>query len=157
MKEKKLYTIGQGIDYAMNYCSKEERCQKDLKDKLLLYGMSIVETDSIIAEMISQGFVNEQRYAELYTRSKINQNHWGRIKIKYMLSLKQISKPCIDKAFQGIDENKYLGVAKETLMKKNRLIHTDDEYERKMKLFQYMSSHGFENDIINNVLKELGL
>lgn len=157
MKEKRLYTVEQGINYAMNYCCKEERCQKDLKDKLLLYGLSYNEADNVIVEMISQGFISEERYANLYTRSKINQNHWGRIKIKYMLSLKHISKPCIDRAFSNIDENNYIFIAKELLIKKNKTINTENNYQRKMKLLQYMTSHGFENDIINDIIKEIGL
>lgn len=157
MKEKKLYTISQGIEYAMGYCAKEERCQKDVKDKLMYYGLSSSDADYVVIEMITKNFLSEQRYSNLYVRSKINQNYWGKTKIRYMLSLKNISKTCIDKAISLVDEQRYKEVVGLLAEKKLKTIHTTNSYEKRQKVYQYLVSHGFENEIINNVLSEKGL
>ena len=85
MANKQAYTIKQGEALAKQYCVEQERCQKEVFSKLISWGMNFDEADQVIASLISEGFINEQRYAKIYAKSKFNQNKWGRIKIRYSL------------------------------------------------------------------------
>ena len=75
MPQKKLYTLTQALEYAKDYCAKEEHCQSDVKKKLHSYGVSEEEADICLAELITEGFINEQRYADLFAVSKFHQNN----------------------------------------------------------------------------------
>ena len=85
MTQKKLYTFSQGLEYAKDYCAKEERCQSQVIEKLMSLGLTKQESEDCVAELICQGYINEQRYAELFAVSKFHQNKWGKIKIAYYL------------------------------------------------------------------------
>ena len=50
MPQKKLYTLTQALEYAKDYCAKEEHCQSDVKKKLRSYGVSDEETDIYVLQ-----------------------------------------------------------------------------------------------------------
>lgn len=156
-KEKKQYTIQQGLSYAMRYCSQQERTKKEVRDKLLKNGLEIKDTDRVITQLVKEDYISEQRYADLYVRSKLHQSHWGRIKIRNMLISKQIPVNCITKAFTQIDEQEYRELLMNLLDKKIQNIKTTDAYQRTYRLRYFLSSHGFENDLIEEAFRERDL
>ena len=113
MAQQRLYTFSQGLDYAKDYCAKEERCQSQVIDKLVSLGLTMQESEDCVAELICQGYINEQRYAELFAVSKFHQNKWGKIKIAYYLKQKHISEACIKKGLEAIDYDEYISLIAE--------------------------------------------
>lgn len=79
MTKQKVYTTSQALDRAKVYCSKAEHNQKEVSLKLREWGLNLDEAESVLCELISQNYVNEERYAKLYCKSKFNQNQWGRV------------------------------------------------------------------------------
>lgn len=152
MPQKKLYTLTQALEYAKDYCAKEEHCQSDVKKKLRSYGVSEEEADICLAELISEGFINEQRYADLFAVSKFHQNNWGRNKIAMHLKAKEISRPCIRKALDKIDMAEYFDVINRLFEKRMPNGKSEANSLERKKTISFLIGRGFEYSEITKAL-----
>jgi regulatory protein len=138
---------------AEHYCAYQERSQQEVRDKLYEWGLYPNIVEQVIIKLIEGNFLNEERFANAYTRGKFNQKGWGKNKIKQGLKLKRVSGPLIKKALNGINGDDYLLMLHKVIQKKATLLSEKDAYKRKYKLHQYALSRGYENDLISDVLK----
>lgn len=152
MPQKKLYTLTQVLEYAKDYCAKEEHCQSDVKKKLRSYGVSEEEADICLAELITEGFINEQRYADLFAVSKFHQNKWGRNKITMHLKVKEISRPCIRKALDKIDPEEYFDVINRLFEKRMPNGKSEANSLERKKTISFLIGRGFEYSEITKAL-----
>ena len=97
---KKYLTKEQALQKLKHYCAYQERCHNDVKEKLYKLGVWKKEHDEIIAALIEENYLNEERFAIAYAGGKFRINSWGRVKIKYALKQKQVSEYCIKKAWK---------------------------------------------------------
>ena len=91
----------------------------------------------------------------MFVRDKLRFNRWGKIKIRYMLSAKQIPEEVIRDAIDGIDDQAYLDILKEELIKKRRQIKDVNPYNVRNKLARFGQQRGFESGLIFQVLDEI--
>lgn len=152
--KKKAYTIKQGVELAKEYSSLSERCQSDVFNKLIDWGLNAEEADEVISELISENYINETRYSKLYAISKFNQNHWGRKKISYSLKLKGISNQCIIIALKDIDEKEYMGKCRRIYDKKYLELRDKNPELKKQKTINFLIGKGYEYDIIKKIIDE---
>jgi regulatory protein len=138
---------------AEHYCAYQERSQQEVRDKLYEWGLYSNMVEQVIIQLISGNFLNEERFANAYTRGKFNQKGWGKNKIKQGLKFKRVSDPLIKKALNSINGDDYLLMLHKVIQKKAALLSEKDAYKRKYKLYQYALSRGYENDLIADVLK----
>ena len=138
---------------AEHYCAYQERSQQEVRDKLYEWGLYSNVVERVITELIAGNFLNEERFANAYTRGKFNQKGWGKNKIKQGLKFKRVSDPLIKKALNSINGDDYLLMLHKVIQKKATLLSEKDAYKRKYKLHQYALSRGYENDLISDVLK----
>jgi regulatory protein len=137
------------------FCAYQERAQQEVRDKLYEYGLHQNAVENIISTLITEGFINEERFAKAYARGKFNQKGWGKIKIKQGLKFKKVPDVLIKKALLTISGDDYIQMLQKVLAKKAALITEKNAYKRNYKLQQYAMSRGFEADLIADVLKEL--
>ena len=137
---------------AEHYCAYQERSQQEVRDKLYAWGLWPDAVEQIIAGLIADNFLNEERFAKTFAQSKFNQKGWGRIKIKQALKLKKVPEVLIKKALQTIDAEAYTEKLEQILQKKATNLSEKDTYKRRYKLQQYAISRGFENDLIFDIL-----
>jgi len=147
----------QALAKAENFCAYQERSQKEVRGKLLDWGIRGDELEEIITELILNNFLNEERFAKQYVSGKFNIKKWGRIKIKQGLKLKGVPEKMIQKALYSMDDDDYSKVLEDLLTKKSQLLTESDAFKRKIKLMTYLQSKGFENDLILVALKANGL
>ena len=140
---------------AGHYCSYQERSQQEVRDKLYEWGLHSKSVENIISELISNNFLNEERFAKAYTLGKFRQKGWGKLKIKQGLKFKKVPDVLIKKALQGIADDDYLKTLQKVLNKKSALVIEKNPYKRNYKLQQYALSRGFEGDLIADALKVL--
>ena len=103
-----------------HYCRYQERCHKEVRNKLYELGCKTPEVEEHIAELIEKDLLNEERYARAIARGKFRMLQWGKIKIVQQLKFQQISEYCIKKGLSEIDEDEYQQTAKELAAKKSR-------------------------------------
>ena len=89
-KTKKITDEKAAYVKAEHYCAYQERSQQEVRDKLYEWGLWPDAVENIISELISNNFLNEERFAKAYAQGKFNQKGWGRIKIKQALKLKKV-------------------------------------------------------------------
>jgi regulatory protein len=143
----------QALVKAENFCAYQERSQKEIRYKLLDWGMRGDELEEIITELILNNFLNEERFAKTYTSGKFNIKKWGRIKIKQGLKLKGVPEKLIQKALYSLDDDDYMMTLQLLAEKKEQMLNEKDKIKRKFKLISYLQGRGFERDLIYEALK----
>ena len=143
------------LNKAAIYASRCEHCDSEVRDKLLGWGGAEEEADEIIRYLIEERYIDNQRYANSYTRDKFRFNHWGKYKIGMMLRSKDICNEIIEEALNQIDEEEYLEKLEQILRDKLRSLKYSSEYEKKGKLFKFAQSRGFESSAISKVIDGL--
>jgi regulatory protein len=142
-----------GLTKAEQYCAYQERAQQEVRTKLYDWGLYPKDVEQIISNLIENNFLNEERFARTYARSKFNQKAWGRIKIKQALKFKKIPDKLIQKALKEIDGDEYITKLSQIIKKKDAVLIEKDAYKRRYKLQQYAMSRGYESDLIADILK----
>jgi regulatory protein len=138
-----------------SWCAYQERSHFDTRIKLKSYSLTDTEIEFIIAELISNNFLNEERFACAYARGKFRIKKWGKNKILSGLRAHRISEYCIKKAMKEIDDEEYLQTLTSILKSKSILIKEKNPFHKKIKLTRFALSRGFENDLIQDCLTEI--
>ena len=140
------------IKKAQKYCAYQERCQWDLEKKFRVWQVVEEIQDEVLADLISQGFVNEERFAKHFASGKFRIKKWGKKKIQLELKKRQISNYSINKAIEAIEDEEYDLTLQQLIQKKVKVIQAKNEFEKKQKLAQYLYSKGYENERIWNAI-----
>jgi len=139
------------IDKARRYCAYQERCIYDVDKKLREWQVSEKTIPAIIKQLEEEDYINEERYAVTFAVSKLRTNKWGKNKIFYELSKKNIPEIYVQMGLNEIDQDEYINTLKKLLAKKN--IRDSDESRRNMKLVKYAIQKGFHPDLAWQVVR----
>jgi len=153
--QKKPLTPDQVLNKMAKYCAYQERCVKDVKDKLKTFDIPEEEKTKILDYLLDNRFVNDDRFAKAFVRGKVNQSGWGVNKIRFHLIQKGIDKDIIDEALGQTDNEVYRQRLIDILKTKSKTIKADSDFEKKRKLAAYAMQKGFEGNLIWEVLKDL--
>jgi regulatory protein len=150
---EKITTPKQALERAKWLCAKQERCQSEIYKKLKEWGIEEENSEEIITQLIIENFIDEKRFAQLYSRSKFNQLKWGRIKISYELKQKGISEKCIQYGLQEIDNKVYIKTLQKEIEKKTKELKENNTFILKNKIIKYFYSKGYEPELTIELLK----
>lgn len=154
-KRKIRLTPSQAIPRIQHFCAYQERCHQEVRDKLYTYGLSANDVESIIADLIHDNFLNEERFAEAYVSGKYKIKKWGRNKILMGLKSKKISEYCIKKGMAQIDPYDYYEGMKLLAIKKIESAKGLHPVLKQKKAAQYLISRGYESDLTWMAVKEV--
>lgn len=150
------FTPLQSLPKIKQYCAYQERCHSEVRDKLYSFGLHKDEVEEIIYTLITENYLNEERFAILYAGSKFRIKQWGKSKIKQALKLKQISDYCIKKALKEIDEADYKKTFQKLADQKLKTLKGEKNvFIKKRKLQDFLLQKGFENDLIREALNAI--
>lgn len=155
MLHTKYLSKEQALQKLKHFCAYQERCHSEVKEKLYNLGVWKKDHDEIIATLIEENYLNEERFAMAYAGGKFRIKQWGRIKIKYELKQKQVSEYCIKKALKQIDEDDYMKVMNKLAREKYASLKSEQWLVRKKKTMDYLFRRGFEADLINESIKKI--
>ena len=144
----------QVLDKMAKYCAYQERCVKDVTDKLKTFDLPEKDRQEILNYLIDNRFVNDERFAHAFVRGKINQSGWGVNKVRYHLMQKGIGKELIDEALQSFDQEAYRQRLVEVLKTKSKTVKAANDFEKNRKLAAYAIQKGFEASLVWEMLKE---
>lgn len=137
------------------YCAYQDRCHKDVIDKLKGMRMIPEAIDQIVTHLIQENYLNEERFAKSFARGKFNHKKWGKVRIKNELKLRNISVYNIKSALKEI-ESDYLNVFNEIAEKKWDSTKALPLLKRKRKVLDYLAYRGWETHLIFEKLNDLG-
>ena len=154
MKEKKIFTFEDIKHKLVNYCVYQDRCHYEVDLKMREFMLIPEVKDEILLYLMSENYLNEERFTRSYTRGKFYIKGWGKNKIKIALQKKDISDKLIKKSFEEINEEDYLE-------KINLLIEKNTEensglanFSKTQKIIKLLITKGYEYDLILKVLDE---
>jgi len=133
---------------ASRYCAYRERCQQEVRRKLLDLGASTAQSDEVLAELIGLGFVNEERFAQLYAGGKFRQKRWGRNKIRAELRKRDLTEYCIEKGLNEIEEEDYTKTLRAHIARKRREVKKGNKAEIDQKIGRYCIQKGYEASLV---------
>ncbi len=147
------------------YCAYQERSHLQVLNKCRELGITFVESNELLVELIERNFLNEARFVEIYVRSKLRQKGWGRQKIAMGLKQAGITAALIEKALKNV-EDQWQDVIQKQMQKKLKQLTPDLEtfeellesidkisFENRNKIYRYLLGKGFTPDQISKVLK----
>ena len=139
----------------LHYCAYQDRCTQEVRKKLATFDMPDSEKGKILKLLVDVGYLDDERYASTFVRSKIHLKKWGVNKIRMALKMKGISDEIISNALSEIDPEIY----REELIKvlKSKKINETDPYKRRAKLAQYAMQKGYEPGLVWDVIRQMSL
>lgn len=152
---KKRYSPTEALAKIQRYCAYQERSHKEVKTKLFDYGLYASEVDELLSRLISDGFLNEERFAKAFAGGKFRIKKWGRLKIKNELEFMGLTKNCIQRGLNEIDAADYRKTLHLLLKKKSMLLTEENAFKKRDKLARYAISKGYEPEMVWQVVKEL--
>ena len=155
MHNKRVYDINIAIERIKNYCALQDRCQWDVLKKLREWGLQQATKDHILEIMITDKFIDEERFSNSFCRGKFKIKNWGKRKIINELKRKQISSICIKTGLKEIDEKEYNLVLEKLFYQKESSIKDKNQYVRKTKIANFLIQRGFENNLVWDKIREL--
>lgn len=150
-------TRTEAMNKAARYCAYQERYQQEVRDKLYSYGLHSEDVENILTDLITEGFINEERYAVAYAGGKFRIKQWGRVKIEYELTRRGLSAYCIRKGLGAIDQDSYRQTLIKLLIQKKQAFPSLPPLLVKNKVFQYLFRKGYEQSLITEIWEEYGL
>ncbi len=137
-----------------SYCAYQERCQLEVRNKLYSYELYRDQVDELLAWLITENFVNEERFAQTYAGGKFRIKNWGKFKITQALKQKDISDYCIKKGLAEIGADDYMITIRALAEKKlnEYALKVSNPYQLKNKTAKYLISKGFEPNLVWDVL-----
>jgi regulatory protein len=154
-KKKHIYTEEEAYLKLSALCAMSEQCCHDMMQKMRRWELAEELAERVVARLVKERFIDEERYARAFVRDKFRYNHWGRVRIEQELKRKKIAQRHIDEALEEIDEKDNLKALREMIQKKRPSVKGKNEYEIKGKLIRFALGRGFQMDDIIKVVGNL--
>lgn len=150
--QKKFLTKEQALQKLRQYCAYQERSHYEVQQKLWELGVARKEHDEIIAALIEDDYLNEERFALQFAGGKFRMKQWGRKKIYYGLKEKKVSEYCIKKALKAIDDADYHKTLYQVAEKKYDSLKGEQYLVRRKKTQDFLLQRGFEPELISQAI-----
>ena len=140
-------TTSEALQKLQHYCAYQERSPFEVKRKLGLIKLPKERHEEVIATLMEENFLDEYRFAEAFTRGKLNQKHWAPKRIRMGLQEHRIPSVTINRILNQIDPE---------LIEKNALYLADRWFSSKTKeqLTAAMHRRGYSFDLINKAYEK---
>jgi regulatory protein len=154
-KMNPVFSIKVAINKIENFCAYQERCHEEVVQKLRTMKMDSEEIDTIMAHLISDNFLNEERFACSFARGKHRIKHWGKIRIVNELKSKKITQILINIALKEISPEEYAATFHTLAERHWESILETNLMKKRKKFCDYMLRRGFESNLVFEKIKEL--
>ena len=152
---KNAFTLKEIYDKMEYYCSYQDRCHKEVEQKLSHFTLIPEAKEKIIIHLIEHKFIDEERFAKSFVRGKHNYKGWGKNRIVQELKFREISKRNIDLALKEISEETYLENFHALAEKNWDTIKERKGPKKNKKFVDFLLRKGYESGLIYDKLQEL--
>ena len=155
MHNKRIYDLNIATDKIKRYCSVQDRCQWDVIKKMNEWGLGEKTKNYLLEILITENYINEERFSQFFCRGKFKIKNWGKRKIINKLKQKNISNICINKGMEEIKEDEYLKVLDKLFIQKKDKVTDKNHFVRKTKIANFLIQRGFESFLVWEKMKDL--
>lgn len=135
---------------AMRYLARREYSRVELGAKLSLYAQEDEDVDAVLDELVSRGWLSDER--ALTQLLHVKRRRFGTQRIAHELRQKGIAEELISVSLPSLQESE-LSAAREVWQKKFGTLPLDAK--EKAKQMRFMQSRGFSMDVIFKVLRSV--
>jgi regulatory protein len=129
------------------WCSRRERCSNEVIQRLKRAGADDNLALKILDQLIEEGYVDDDRYAEAFVSGHFKIKGWGRYKIRQALRMHALPNATIEDAIRKeIQPDEYFEVLTRLLIRKgaSKELHPAG----RQKIIRYALGRGFESELI---------
>jgi len=156
LDSQKSYTVEEATKRMERYCAYQERCHKEVHQKLYEMRMIPLAMDQIIDHLLRNNFLNETRFAQAFARGKFRVKKWGRKRIVNELKLREISKYNIQIALKEIPDSEYYNTFEALAEKRMQQLSSEKNLQKKRKkLADYLFYRGWESEMVYGKVNEI--
>lgn len=149
------YTIKDALKKIEHYCAYQERCHEEVESKLRTMKMDTNEIDQIIAHLIKDNFLNEERFARSFARGKHRIKYWGNIRITNELKFRKINQRLITTALKEITPDEYYETFEKIALRTWENTRETNSMKKRKKVCDSLLRKGFESNLVYEKVKEL--
>ena len=155
MYQRQTYTLSEAKKKLEHYCAYQERCHKEVLQKLKGMNMIPEAIDVVIGHLLEHDFLNEERFAKNYILGKFKIKKWGKRRLTLALKQKDITKYNINLALNLIGDDEYIDTFNALAEKKLESIRETNVLKKKKKLTDYLLYRGWEPHLVYDKVNEL--
>lgn len=152
---KKTYTVEEALVKLQKYCAYQDRCHKEVEQKLKQMHMIPEAIERVIVDLIQDNHLNEERFAKAYVRGKFSIKKWGKVRLTLELKQRQVSQYVIKTALAEIDPEEYIHTFHKLAEKKALNMSESNPFIKKKKLADYLIYRGWESHMVYDKVNAL--
>ena len=139
---------------ALRFLAASPRSVEELRSRLKLKKHPDSAIEPVIELLKKQGFLNDQKFAQLYAGSRVNARPVGRRQLEMDLKKKGLSSGVVEEALSNLkDYDEKEAVRKLAQGRFSRMTGVSPE-KKKARLFGFLKRRGFESNVIFSVMNE---
>jgi regulatory protein len=154
-RNKKRLSTPEALAKIQRYCAYQERSHKEVKSKLYDYGLHEEQVDEMISQLITDGFLNEERFAKAFAGGKFRMKKWGKLKIQNELEFLGLTKNCIHRGLKEIEPVDYSRTLKALIKKKSSEIKEENLFKKRDKVARFVIGKGYEPEMVWEFIRDI--
>ncbi len=131
-----------------SFCLYQDRSLTEVKQKLQSWHIRDTVSQKIIKTLKKEDVINEERFCKSFARGKFRNNKWGKNRIMFELTKKDIPELMVQIGLGEIDDREYSKTITKLVKNKYKELKRKDKNVQKGKIARYLISKGFEPDLI---------
>jgi regulatory protein len=147
-REKSVY------DALSAQCAKREYCVADVRRKALQrLEFDAAAAEEVVSALVTDGFVDDRRYAAAYAREKSALSGWGPVKIRAALLARGVARDVVVEALSEVDPARASAKLEKVLEAKWRTLR--DDPQGRLKLIRFALSRGYDYEPVRPLVERL--
>lgn len=146
--------LSKAKDSALVFLSHRDRSVKEMIDKLHSKGYQQEIIKKVIHILIKSDILDDERFAWMFSKSKVETRSWGPVKLQYELTLKGIDKDILERTINKIyDEYSQYDLIRSLLSKR---INSDSEVDANemKKHIDFLKRRGYTWNVIREAISD---
>lgn len=142
-------------EMALRILTLRDHSRQELGDKLLAKGVP----EDVCGEMLDRfedvGLLNDQNFAEQWTRSRRNSRKLSRMAVRRELQTKGVDRDVIDQTLEGIGHDDEVQLATELAQKKWRQVKSLPREVAYRRLAGALARKGYSSAVVGQVVRDV--
>ena len=144
----------QVFDFLSAQCARREYCTADIRRKALQrLEFDAAGAEAVVSALVSEGFVDDRRYAAAFAREKSGLSGWGPVKIRSALLARQIPREVVLGALDEIDPDRASARLEKVLETKWKTLA--DDPQGRLKLIRFALSRGYDYEPVKPLIERI--
>ncbi len=148
-------TYEQALNKLTAICARGEHCLQEMLVKMDRWQIDDDTKQRVLAYLVKEHYIDEERYARFFINDKMKYNHWGKRKIEQSLYIKRIPKEIYAHLLESFNDEAYTNILMPLLHKKRNSMKEAYGYEAKMKLIRFAMQRGFSYEQAEQCLEKI--